>query len=223
MSETVGGACFLYGTRTAIVFTALAMSLCTFSLALPMFSMSYYNEVEILDQVYVTDETFVFYHDYLNVEDRAYLPYSDSPVGDLMDEMTVMVIVWVIVGVVYIGSCVIGSRALIRGFLLLFCSVLPVVYFVARMPYAISEWGYLPYHLFAPGDFWGYISSHPYDGSTRSWGPMLGWYLLLLACILQSAAIIRRNAPMVAAIVNIRRAGPAARSAEDLSKGSDSE
>ena len=223
MSETVGGACFLFGTRTAIVFTAVAMSLCAFSLTLPLFSMSYYNEVEVLDRVYITSERFVFYTDYLYVEDRAYLPYWDNPVGNLMDEMTVMVVIWLIVGFVYIGSCVIGSRALIRGFVLLFCSVLPVVYFVARMPYAVGDWGYLGYHLFPPEGFWGHISSHPYDGSTRSWGPMVGWYLLLFACILQSAAIIRRNAPMVAAVVNIRRATPAAREAGDPSRGPDSE
>lgn len=204
----MGGACFLYGTRTAIVLTAVAMSLCVFSLTLPFFGMSYYRESEILDQVYVTDETFVFYHDYLYVEDRAYIHYIGNPVGNLMDDMTVLALLWVVVGAVYICSCVFGSRALIRGFVLLFCSVLPVVYFAARMPSAIGGWDYLAYDLFAPDGFWGQVASHPFDGSTRSWGPKVGWYLLLLGCILQSAAIIRRNAPMVAAIVNFKRTSP---------------
>lgn len=196
---------FLRGTRSAIILTAVAVALCALSLNLPMYGMTYYDEVESPERVYIVDESFAFFSDYLYVEDRAHIFYTDNPVGALMDNMKILIIIWIVVGIIYIASCVVGSRALIRGFVLAACSVIPAVYFAAKMPSAIGEWGYLGYHFFTPEDFWGSISSHPYDDSSRTWGPMWGWLLLALACVVQVAAIIRRNAPMVAAIINQRR------------------
>jgi hypothetical protein len=204
----------LYGTRAAIILTALAIALSAFSLTFPFYGMAWNEIVEYPTGTYTFHERLEFYLDYLVIEDRTTFVYDDSPVGDLMDNMKALVLVWLVVGMIYIASCVLGSRAMVRGFVLLACALIPVVYFTAKMPSTIGGWDYVSYQFFTPEGFWGSVSSHPADGSSRGWGPLSGWFLLTSACVIQSVVIIRRNAPMVAAITS-QKGAPKATFRED--------
>ena len=190
-----------YGTRTAIVLTAVSMALCALSTTLPMYSIRYYDVIQSGDHTHTIDEAYVFYFDYLQIENRNDVVYPDNHVKEVMDRTLALIMIWLVAGIVYIGSCIVGSRALVRGFIVMAFSVAPVVYFAAKMPWAINEAGY----LFFVEDFWGVVRDHPYDGSSRFWSPAFGWFVLALACSIQVAAVIRRNLPMVMTLVNTRR------------------
>jgi len=197
---------FVYGTRAAIIMTAVAMSMCAASLSLPLYEMTYSNEVVLAEGTWVFHEEYVFHLDYMTVSDRGYYSYdATESIDGLTYNLTLMIAIWLAMGTFYIASCVLGSRALVRGFLLQACSILPVVYFAAAIPHAIGGMG-IPSLRFTPDDFFGSVSSYPYDGSDRTWGPESGWLLLLLACIIQVVVITRRNAPMVAEILSRMKA-----------------
>lgn len=193
---------FAYGTRSAIITTALAMSMCVASLSLPLYEITYSYEIVRSEGTYVYQSDCVFHLDYLIASDGTYRPYSPTSIMDsFASNMISMILIWLAMGTLYITSCVFGSRAFVRGLLLIACSIAPVVYFAGRIPDAIGEIGTPPLP-FVPDDFWGSVSSYSADGSDRTWGPKSGWFLLLLACFIQVAVITRRNAPMLADILS---------------------
>jgi len=204
-AEWRGQVGFLRGTRAAIILTPVAMILCFLSTTMPWYKISYYNEISIGDSTHIVSRSYTFYWDYYHIDRLGSIAYESTPVGSLMHIMTILILVWMVFSVVYIASCVLGARALIRGIIVQACSIIPVICYAAGIASAIADLRYDLYNFFVPPDFFGSISFHPYDGSSRHWGPMLGWFVLAIACVIQVAVITRRNAPLIAAILNQRR------------------
>lgn len=140
---------------------------------------------------------------------------SDS-MGSLMETLSLLIMVWVLYGVVYIASCVIGGNVIIRGGVLQILCVVPVVYFVAGVVNAVNSLEVHP--LYSIDGFIGYIDSHPYDGSSRRWGPSTGFMVLLFASVLQFVVVTVRSAPIVARTLSDRpkKRGPVEDGSEEM-------
>lgn len=173
---------YQYGTRTAIILTAVAMTLCVASLLFPLYAITDHD---------LHPSSRYYYTDYLRIGDRSYAAYDyHSMAVAFMDTLEIMIAFWLIMGAIYLTMCVLDASALVAGTILQAACLIPIVYSVARIPSVLET-----------DDFMGATLSESSDVFSLTWGPSSGWYLLLLACILQFAAIMRRNAPMIAMIL----------------------
>jgi hypothetical protein len=179
-------------TSVAIVLTIFAVVLAMYSLTMPYYQVTdgyvdlelrvHYNTVEFYPTYYIGDEGTRDYSSY----------YGE--VGGLMGLTMILIWVWALSAMAYVWRVLHVDESefkwwqggFVAGWVLLATAVLPALVFA----------------LFIDGAYTYDVELSQVDGFIGSvahdeWGPMLGWVLLALACLIQSVAVLARNVPSI--------------------------
>ena len=181
--------------RITVALTMLAILLAAFSFALPWYLV---KEVWVDDELRTHYHTYEFRYSYFqeDYEVRRYDPF-DSGVGSLLDGMAALVCLWALLSIAYAAAIIpCGDRRTVSrwdGFLMGWILVAFILVIILGFVVLVTErfntyhslWHIDPIDSFADRDGLSY------------WGPMIGWWTLLLAGVIQTIAVLVRNVPML--------------------------
>lgn len=173
-------------TSAAIVLTVFALVLAMSSMTLP-----YYRVIDgVVDyegraHYYTIDFYPTYYDTSRGTGDYSSFQYED--VGSLFNMLYVLIWVWAFAAMFYILRILHVDESefrwwqggFIAGWVLVAVAVMPALVFALFIDSSIPVSGF--------------IGSTTYD----SWGPMSGWTLLVLACLIQVVAVLARNVPAI--------------------------
>ncbi len=171
-------------TGRLVTMTALSIVLVAFSLSASWFIAETSHKV---NGQRVTDQKVAFYPDYYEQYPSSYSSVyrysSDSYVAELMSNERFIIEIWILVGICFIGTCLLDFKELSTGsaLLLMIVGVAAIVLFVGRMPHALDYDG--SYGRYGFPEHLPFIGS---VGDTTSM-PGLGFWLVLWAAIMQVA------------------------------------
>jgi hypothetical protein len=193
------------GMRTSVlrafslVLTMVAVALAAYSMSLPWYQISRTGDINDVPDVTHTAGTFEFYKEFsIWTSPQGYqylLPYSgpvygwNDPVGPTMNTETAGVFIWVVLAILFLLSLA-GADFLLglgSGVALLVEACATVAYFAAVIDDHLRE-----------SMLFGSIDGFPGHGFTGhdsvwSWGPLDGWYYVLVALVLLVPAVLIGN------------------------------
>lgn len=126
-------------------------------------------------------------------------------IADVIEIMMALLVVWVILGVLFVGQCLTGRGGLVAGWATVFLGVLSVTYLAMSLPDALSGTeSWLGTSSFPPEGFTGTtwmlgIDAPPWR-EDWSWGPSAGWYLAVSACSIQAGTVFYRTVTVLRSI-----------------------
>ncbi|UCE80756.1 MAG: hypothetical protein JSV94_06355 [Methanobacteriota archaeon] len=108
------------------------------------------------------------------------------------------VAIWFLLAIAYVGLIIPGegkdrigrTEGTVLGWVLLAESWLTVIVFAVYIAHAYNT-DMPPVPLYDPHP----LDSFAGDYGLKTWGPMAGWYVAIIACIIQSIAVLTRNLP----------------------------
>ena len=181
---------------TAIVLTIVAVALVAYSMSLPWYHISRTGYLSDSPNISYIAGTYDFHRDFCiwkSPEGSSHIftynvPMDGTdPIGLTMNVEAMAVLIWVILAILFLISTFRDDELLSYGFgiALGLVPIVAVVYFVIVIDDRIRE-----SLLFGPMN--GGFVGHGFIGNDPiwSWGPLAGWYLVLVALVLQIPAVI---------------------------------
>jgi hypothetical protein len=149
-----------------VLMTVIALGMAIFSLTLPWYEWG--NDTYWIQ--------FESWGDYGYDQYPAFKGFPGDPVGEVMSGIMMLVDVWFILAVVFVGLCLIDRRLLsiLIGAALTALSVLGIIFFAHGMPTALNTDGFI-----------GGTGSGRHE-------PLSGFWLLTFACVIQVSAVLVR-------------------------------
>lgn len=161
-----------------VLTTMLAVVLASLSMTMPLFA------VGIVDDNGHTRNEVVVHKDYVqhNLD-------ITSGLGSEMNEFTAMVWIWMLLSLVFVGLVLFNVRwgSVIQGWILVINGMIAPSFLTAKLGAASGNLVYGPYIK----GFYGHVTSS--SGAEWVWGPDLGWWMLLVAVVLQTLAVALRT------------------------------
>ena len=184
--------------RATVVLTMLAVMVAGFSLMLPWYQVT---EGWVDDREYVHYDTVEFSRSYFVDDELGTSGYDPVyiEVGSLLDLTTLIVVLWGLLAIVYVGIILPGadgsptsrSDGFVLGWILVAVSLLVIIVFAGLVVHS--------YNL-DQSNWWNNansISSFAGSDGLSEWGPLSGWFVAVAACVIQGVAVLVRNVPVL--------------------------
>ena len=163
----------------------LAVSMAAFSLTQPWY------------QAYDRYEFSLSHYDSASEGLRSYGLSRFSEVGGLMDLTAAFITIWAVVALVYVAGIIPCERnqpierkdGFFMGWLIMVLGLLPAICFAIFITGAFN----MDYVSGAYPSISFFIGSN----EIGSWGPMMGWYIVMFAGVVQATAVLARNLPIL--------------------------
>jgi hypothetical protein len=161
-----------------ILTTMLAAILASLSMTMPLFA------VGIVDDNGHTRNEVVVHKDYLQ-HNLVITPR----LGSEMNEFTAMVWIWMFLSLVFVGLLLSNVKwgSVIQGWILVLNGMIALSFLTGELGAASGNLVYGPYIK----GFYGHVTSS--SGVEWAWGPDVGWWMLLIAVVLQTLAVAIRT------------------------------
>jgi hypothetical protein len=156
----------------------LAAILASLSMTMPLFA------VGIVDDNGHTRNEVVVHKDYLQ-----HNLVITSGLGSEMNEFTAMVWIWMLLSLIFVGLLLFIVRwgSVIQGWILVINGMIALSFLTAELRATSGNLVYGPYIK----GFYGHVTSS--SGVEWAWGPDVGWWMLLIAVVLQTLAVALRT------------------------------
>jgi len=161
-----------------VVLSTIALALATSSLTLPFFRVSFSD----------TDVWTGYTDHVVNHEYEISWYHSDDAIGHMMHNLELIVLVWSLLAIIFIVTVIADYRflSLLLGWILVVTAVNAVSYFFVVMSQSTRG--------ITDGPIHGFMGSQVgASGGIWLWGPSLGWWTLLLACVIQTGMVVTRT------------------------------
>jgi len=112
--------------------------------------------------------------------------WDESSLAKVMLALQIFAILWLLAALLFVGLLTSEDHfaALKSSSVLVLLNVGMIVYFVLKIPGAVNSWPSPTPRLS------GFLSSSTYGGETYTGGPMAGFFVAVLACAIQVAAVV---------------------------------
>ncbi|MBU0685308.1 MAG: hypothetical protein ABIE25_08820 [Thermoplasmatota archaeon] len=160
----------------------LVIMLVFLSISLPIFAVRY------VDDSGNSHDSAVVYRDYIDKDIGLNDLFRDSVLSTAMWYFTVTTWIWMLLAIMFIGLMLLNIRwgSLVWGWIMAITGAISIAYLSAKLAATSGSLAYANIE-----GFYGTLTSS--GGTEYHWGPGLGWWVLLIAVIIQILAVMART------------------------------